>query len=312
MIFLSRIQSNAIQMDIRQVLIKLKGVLHDITRGDYDVSQDIENYLDEQEQSKEVVEFAEQLNLMSLKLEARELALKRTINELEKTNEDLKQSIKNSEFISVFFAGILLLTVIYTVAFSLIMYYPSVNTYIPRLTELGVLLLGLMTIRKSGLPLKTFGLTFNGWKNSLGSSLLFTAGVFVLMVLYRVYLNKSVGVSLYDIFPVKTFDWSVVLYAPVSFIQELLARGIIQTAMIIHLVHRRKVWLSIFLVACIFGGSHLNYSLALAFASFLLSFGWGYLFHRNPTIVGVALSHFLIGNIAYFMGYWDYLIQHPM
>ncbi len=299
-------------MDVSQVLVKLKGVLHAITRGDYDVSRDIEVYLDEQEQPKEVVDFAEQLNFMSLKLEAREMALKKTIDELAITNNDLKQSIRNSEFISVFFAGILVLTVIYTVAFSLILNYPSVNTYIPRLTELAVLILGLMTIRKSRLPLKTFGLTFKGWKKSLFSSLLFTSGVFLLMALYRLYLNKSLGISTYEIFPVKEFDWSLVVYAPVSLIQELLARGIIQTAMIIHLVHRRKVLLSIFLVACIFGGSHLNYSFELAFASFLLSFGWGYMFHRNPTIVGVALSHFLIGNIAYFMGFWDFLIQHPM
>ncbi len=299
-------------MDVSQVLVKLKGVLHAITRGDYDVSRDIEVYLDEQEQPKEVADFAEQLNFMSLKLEAREMALKKTIDELAITNNNLKQSIRNSEFISVFFAGILVLTVIYTVAFSLILNYPSVNTYIPRLTELAVLILGLMTIRKSRLPLKTFGFTFKGWKNSLVTSLLFTSGVFLLMALYRLYLNKSLGISTYEIFPVKEFDWSLVVYAPVSLIQELLARGIIQTAMIIHLVHRRKVLLSIFLVACIFGGSHLNYSFELAFASFLLSFGWGYMFHRNPTIVGVALSHFLIGNIAYFMGFWDFLIQHPM
>jgi hypothetical protein len=299
-------------MDVSQVLVKLKGVLHAITRGDYDVSRDIEVYLDEQEQPKEVVDFAEQLNFMSLKLEAREMALKNTIDELAITNSNLKQSIRNSEFISVFFAGILVLTVIYTVAFSLILNYPSVNTYIPRLTELAVLILGLMTIRKSRLPLKTFGLTFKGWKQSLVTSLIFTSAVFVLMVLYRMHLNNTSGISLYEIFPVKELDWSLLVYAPVSLIQELLARGIIQTAMIIHLVHRRKVLLSIFLVACIFGGSHLNYSFELAFASFLLSFGWGYMFHRNPTIVGVALSHFLIGNIAYFMGFWDFLIQHPM
>jgi len=299
-------------MDVSQVLVKLKGVLHAITRGDYDVSRDIEVYLDEQEQPKEVVDFAEQLNFMSLKLEAREMALKNTIDELAITNSNLKQSIRNSEFISVFFAGILVLTVIYTVAFSLILNYPSVNTYIPRLTELAVLILGLMTIRKSRLPLKTFGLTFKGWKKSLVTSLIFTSAVFVLMVLYRMHLNNTSGISLYEIFPVKELDWSLLVYAPVSLIQELLARGIIQTAMIIHLVHRRKVLLSIFLVACIFGGSHLNYSFELAFASFLLSFGWGYMFHRNPTIVGVALSHFLIGNIAYFMGFWDFLIQHPM
>lgn len=72
-------QSNTTHMDVSQVLVKLKGVLHAITRGDYDVSRDIEVYLDEQEQPKEVVDFAEQLNFMSLKLEARKWHLKRPL-----------------------------------------------------------------------------------------------------------------------------------------------------------------------------------------------------------------------------------------
>ncbi len=298
-------------MDFRQIFIRLKEILHSITHGDFDVSQDIEVYLEKEKHPTEVVEFAEQLNFMSLKLEAREMALKKTIDELEQTNKDLKESIRNSEFISVFFAGILLVTVIYTVSFSFFVNYPTNSAVYTRLTELVVLLLGLMVIRKSKLPLKTFGLTLKGWKASLGSSLLFTAPVVVLMVFYRMYLNKSTGIPVYNILPVLEFDWTVILYAPVSFIQELLARGIIQTAMIIHLVHPRKVWLSIFLVACVFGGSHLHYSLTLSIASFLLSLGWGWLFHRNPTIIGVSVSHFLIGNIAYFMGFWDFLIQHP-
>lgn len=295
-----------------ELLVKLKSVLNAITRGNYDVRTEIEEYLDQDKNPEEVVDFAENLNLMTLKLEAREMALKNSIRELEKTNEELLDSIQKREFISGFFASILVLTIVYTVAFSLIMTYPSVNTFIPRITEVFVLILGIITIKKSKLPISTFGLTFKGWKRSLTESLIFTAGIFLLMVLYRIYLNKEAGLPASLIFPVEGFDKSVLLYAPVAFIQELLTRGIIQTAMIIHFVHQRKVLISIFLVACIFGGSHLNYSLTLAVASFFLSFGWGYLFHRTPTVIGVALSHFLLGNIAYYLGFWDFLIQHPM
>jgi len=294
------------------LLVKLKSVLNAITRGNYDVRNEIEEYLDSEKNPVEVVDFAENLNLMTLKLEAREMALKNSIQELEKSNAELLDSIRKREFISGFFASILVLIVVYTLSFSLIITYPSVNTYIPRLTEIFVLILGIITIKKSKLPLSTFGLTFKGWKRSLAESLLFTAGIFGLMVLFRIYLNLQSGIQTMNIFPIRDFDNSVILYAPVAFIQEFLTRGIIQTAMIIHFVHKRKVLISIFLMACIFGGSHLNYSLALAVSSFFLSFGWGYMFHRTPTIIGVALSHFLLGNLAYYLGFWDFLIQHPM
>jgi hypothetical protein len=294
------------------LLVKLKSVLNAITRGNYDVRNEIEEYLDSEKNPVEVVDFAENLNLMTLKLEAREMALKNSIQELEKSNAELLDSIRKREFISGFFASILVLIVVYTLSFSLIITYPSVNTYIPRLTEIFVLILGIITIKKSKLPLSTFGLTFKGWKRSLAESLLFTAGIFGLMVLFRIYLNLQSGIQTMNIFPIRDFDISVILYAPVAFIQEFLTRGIIQTAMIIHFVHKRKVLISIFLMACIFGGSHLNYSLALAVSSFFLSFGWGYMFHRTPTIIGVALSHFLLGNLAYYLGFWDFLIQHPM
>jgi membrane protease YdiL (CAAX protease family) len=299
-------------VDYKEHFIRLKRTINAITHGNYQVSAEIEEYLDQEKHPEEVVDFAENLNLMTLKLEAREIALKNTISELESTNADLRESIEKREFISGFFASILVLTVVYTVSFAMMISYPSINSLIPRLTEIAVLILGIITIRKSKLPLRTFGLTLNGWKKSLNETFLFTAFIAVLMILYRIFLNQSNGIALNQLFPYQQLDAGVLMYGPVSFVQELLARGIIQTAMIIHFVHPRKVLISIFLVACIFGGAHLNYSLTLAIASFLLSFGWGYLFYRTPTIIGVVISHFILGNLAYYLGFWDFLIQHPM
>lgn len=299
-------------MDYKEHFIRLKRTINAITHGNYQVSAEIEEYLDQEKHPEEVVDFAENLNLMSLKLEAREIALKNTITELETTNADLRDSIEKREFISGFFASILVLTVVYTLSFALMISYPSINAYIPRVLEIFVLILGIITILKSKLPLSSFGLTLKSWDKSLKETLLFTAGVSVLMILYRMYLNQGKGEDLWHLFPVTGFDSTVLLYGPISFIQELLSRGIIQTAMILHFVHPRKELISIFLVACIFGGSHLNYSLTLAVASFILSFGWGYLYLRTPNIIGVSLSHFLLGNLAWYLGFWEFLVQHPM
>jgi hypothetical protein len=47
-------------------------------------------------------------------------------------------------------------------------------------------------------------------------------------------------------------------------------------------------------------------SIALATAALLTSWLWGWMYHRQKTLVGVSLSHFLIGNATGLMGYWTF------
>jgi hypothetical protein len=96
-------------MMITDIFVKLKKAIYAITTGDYSVGKEIEEFLDNEKYPKEVVDFTESLDLMTIKLEAREIALKNTITKLEKTNHCLTKSIKKREFISGFFAGILML-----------------------------------------------------------------------------------------------------------------------------------------------------------------------------------------------------------
>ena len=100
-------------------------------------------------------------------------------------------------------------------------------------------------------------------------------------------------------------------YLPVAFIQETLIRGIYQTVFYDSSQHPQKYWLVIILASGVFGAVHLNYSLTLAIFSALLSIPWGWLYFRHRTVIGVTLSHWLIGNFAWLIGFWDYINRGP-
>lgn len=291
---------------------KFGKILSTITRGDYSAGKKVEEFLDPGKYPPEVVEFSETLNMMTVKLEAREEALKNTIGELEKKNEALNESIKKREFLTSFFTGVLLLIITYIFILSLMQMAPVLNRYSTRIVEFLAVVFGVYIIRRSRMPLRDFGLTLNDWRRSLLDGLLFSIPIIVMLFALKLYLFKN---------QVKGFDGAffcypinrlpTYLYVPISLLQEFLARGIIQTAILISILHKHKNFIAVIMASAIFGSVHANYSFILAFSSLLLSIGWGYLYLKRPTIVGVTLSHYLIGVVAWILGFWDYITGHP-
>jgi hypothetical protein len=250
--------------------------------------------------------------MMTVKLEAREEALKNTIGELEKKNEALKESIGKREFLSGFFTGILFLIIGYIFVLSLIQQVPFLSRISARMVELSTVLLGIFIIRRSRMPLRNFGLTLKDWKRSLLDGFLFSVPIILILFALKIYLFKT-QVEGFDkaliVYPVNSLP--TYLYIPISLLQEFLARGIIQTAILIGIVHRHKNFIAVIMASAIFGSVHANYSFLLAFSSMLLSIGWGYIYLKRPTIVGVTFSHYLIGIVAWILGFWDYITGNP-
>ncbi len=299
-------------MMITDVFNKLKKTLVTITSGDYSAGKNIEEFLDENKYPKEVVDFTETLDLMTIKLEAREIALKNTIIELEKTNHCLTKSIKKREFISRFFAGILMLILAYVFILTLIQSFPNFNSYLARVVEASTIIFCVIVIRRSKLPLSKFGFTLKGWKQASLESILFTGVIVLIMVVVKYYLfmNQVPGFS-EKMFVGSWISINTFLYIPISFLQEFLARGIIQSALLICLVHKNKRLFAVVMASTIFGAVHANYSMEMALFSAVISLGWGYLFIRTPNIIGPAISHYFIGIFAWLLGFWDYFSNNP-
>jgi membrane protease YdiL (CAAX protease family) len=90
--------------------------------------------------------------------------------------------------------------------------------------------------------------------------------------------------------------------------QEFLIRGVAQTVLFRLLGGGHAKFWAIVLASLLFAVSHTYFSFWISVLSILGGFFWGFLYMRHQTIVGVAVSHFLIGDYMLATGIWKMLI----
>lgn len=174
----------------------------------------------------------------------------------------------------------------------------------------------LLGLRRSEVPLAEFGLTMQGWKRSLGESLVISCGVIVGVTLIKLVLIQTVpafaDTPLFDWYAEISrsgqtminprADWWIALaiYVVEVPLQELLARGVLQSSLQRLLTFEARRPMAIVLASVIFGTIHLYGPTlnALGAMSSGLFFGW--LYSRHETLLGVTVSHALIGTWGMF------------
>lgn len=168
---------------------------------------------------------------------------------------------------------------------------------------------------KSGQPMSAYGLTLKNWRPALRESLIASAifmafAVIVKLVVVRTFPSME-GKPLIDCEGSFTdynaaFSWSswwlyVTLYSLFSPVQEFVVRGGIQGALQQFLsagsespttAHR---WMANLIANCAFAAVHTHVSISFALMAFAPGVLWGWLYSRQPTILGIAISHILIG-----------------
>jgi membrane protease YdiL (CAAX protease family) len=287
---------------------KSEQILDGIIRGDYHRGSELEALTAGESKSEALADFTETMGLMAVKLEAREESLKDTLKELELKKRQLTGNMAQREMLSVSFSYFTLVLVGYVFFLGLISYFPNANDISSRILETIMLMLAIYLIRKGAYRLGDVGLRLKGARRSVIESLVFTAVIIGLLLIIRLWLIGRGVESLAGPLMKNPFFSMVTLgYLLVAFIQETLIRGIYQTVFYNSIQHPQKKWLVIILASSIFGAVHLNFSLTLAVFSSLLSIPWGWLYFRHRTVIGVTLSHWLIGNFAWLIGFWDYI-----
>lgn len=156
----------------------------------------------------------------------------------------------------------------------------------------------------------TFGLVINpGWRREIGEALLWSLGLIALATGAKWILIATVpalsDVPLLDspylgARPLGTVDVVfTVTYFVLSPVQEMIARGCLQSSLTVFLEKRPlHVAQAILLSNLIFAANHAHLSpwfTALAFAPGL---AWGVLYHRQRSLLGVAISHAIVGTWA--------------
>lgn len=170
----------------------------------------------------------------------------------------------------------------------------------------------VIMMRRSGYPLSTYGLTTINWRTHTIEAVLWTLPVLVLVTLIKWLLIRNspefAGEPLFNFYgAMRTVDASplvtalllAVIYSIIVPLQELVARGALQSSLNMFLVGRYKAALAIVISNAVFTACHLHLSIGFAVLAFFPGLIWGVLYDRQKSLIGVSVSHVLIGVWAF-------------
>lgn len=272
-----------------------------ICHGQFDHTDEIYQFGDPDKHPKSLVNFVESFGFMAVKLEAREMHLENTIAALKTKNEELEQSINRHNHLNFVFMNTVALLSLFSFLLALLKSQSddiskvATNFVVSRFFEIAILTSSILLIIKSKLPLTNFGLTTRNWQKSVRESLIATVVAIVCCTLLKVILVATNLSSNSYIVRFANLEWSFAFYILVAPLQEFLGRGVVQGTLQ-RIMPGKYGWvMAILLTSLVFGTLHLYVSTPFALASIVGSFLWGWLYLRHETIIGISISHFLIG-----------------
>ena len=225
-----------------------------------------------------------------------------TVKSLQAELEEVKLRIETGRFIVLIFVilsgWILFLSVIKTLTAHVI------HSTIITLPIIVILLwLFIYHVKNSSLPKAFFGLTTHNWKAVIVEAVLYSLPVLAIATLAKwALITFDPRFQDLPLFPIPN-KLSVLLaigYTLFTPVQEFIARGVLQTSTEAVLDGRRKIVRSIFLASLIFAAFHAHLSTVFILVAFASGYYWGILFARQRSLIGVSVSHALIG--AYCLG----------
>lgn len=182
---------------------------------------------------------------------------------------------------------------------------------VPILIICCLTMFGMM--KQSGYPLKTYGLNLENWKKALLESILFTVPVLIALVVIKWILIRTIplfsDLPLFDLTPAlnkgappistEMAAFFVIVYSIFVPVQEIIYRGAMQSSLQLFLGN--KTTLAILVSNIPFCMIHFHLSLILVVTTYILGIFWGYMYARQKTLLGVCVSHFLVGLFAFFI-----------
>ncbi len=302
--------------NIRSAILTLTVHAKKVIAGSYENVQQIFLLTDTTAHSREVADLAETFGMMVVKVEAREFALEQTIAQLKEEKLKVEHLVKLRSQLSIIFISTVLLTTFYIFVLGLlemevIANHPDIiliKELASRFVEVMTLGIVVLFIRLLRLPLKEFGLNLKDWKRSALESILVSVVVIGLLAAFKLLMVQS-GSALFResaIFNPAYFGISYITYLLVAPMQEFIARGAMQGSLSLLLPGKHSGLMAVLVTSFLFGALHMSHSVALSVSALLTSLLWGWLYERHKTLVGVSISHFLVGNAAGLMGYWTF------
>lgn len=236
-----------------------------------------------------------------------------------KAMEDKLKEAQARNVLGVFMIVLFWLISLYTLSLTGII---ALGSHLRNSTPLSVVMIMifacviLFAIKKTGLGLERFGVTLKNWKKIALEAVLYTLPFMILFLIIKidsVYFSPNPHqVHLFsgtnEFYVDNRFHWEryfgfMTLYAVFSPIQELMSRCALQSTFFLFLPVNEKFrkWNSILLSNVIFSSAHSHMGLTVALITFIPGLFWGWMFHKQRSIVGVSVSHVLIGVWVFFI-----------
>ncbi|MEL6926582.1 MAG: CPBP family intramembrane glutamic endopeptidase, partial [Bacteroidota bacterium] len=161
--------------------------------------------------------------------------------------------------------------------------------------------------RSSGVPMSEFGFNLNNWKANLQEALVWTAGFLLVLTCVKwvlvTFVSSLEGQAVFSTAFIKNNSLRYLIglnltYAILAPVQEFIVRGIIQGSLQNLLSGPKRVFWAILLSNLMFAALHLHNNISFALLTLLPGFFWGIMYYRQKSLLGVSVSHILIGLIG--------------
>ncbi len=218
-------------------------------------------------------------------------------------NSRLKHIQSQASFI---FIAIVMTLCVYTFALGIMKAKLDNSGYTITTMILSLFMVGISVglIRKSRLPIQRFGITTMNLGQSLRESAAVTAVTMVAIVGVRLWANpRYPELARLPLIDFGHLDWTSHIYAIVAPVQEFIGRGVLQSTIERIVPGKSSAFWAVIVAATLFSTAHIHYSIALALVSLVSGIIWGFTFLRHRNIIGISISHYILGMFAILVGF---------
>ena len=242
----------------------------------------------------------------------------RTTNQV--TVESLRSELelnKTRVAMSKFLLNILILLSMYMYALKFIdkIAVTTVSTTIittPIIIVFGIAV--LFNMKTSGYSMEFYGFSLKNWRRAVTEALIISVALILFIMLVKWILITNVarfshltmlhftgGTSADGQFSLTLLIELIIAYLVFTPIQELICRSALQGPLQEFLIGPNRVYWAIIMSNILFSVTHLHISISMAFVVLLPGLLWGWLYSRYKTLVGVSLSHLIVGGVGFFV-----------
>lgn len=177
----------------------------------------------------------------------------------------------------------------------------------------------LMMMKSSGYPMAFYGLTLNYWRESLRDCIIASIALTLILILIKwlaislvpqfsnltlVHLSVTgnlQALSTDNQTSIPLFITLMCAYLVFTPIQEFICRGALQGSLQEFLSGPNHIGWAIIMSNILFSVTHLHVSIGLALTVLLPGLVWGWMYSRYKTLLGVSISHLIVGGMAFFV-----------